>query len=205
LLLARADSILAWNLVRRLCPVLRSARIASPDRPRHTRILSFLERISSVEFHPGDIDGVIWKPLKKYHDARGWLLELYREDELPEEFHPVMAYISLTEPGIARGPHEHVDQADYFCFIGPSNFKMYLWDNRPTSKTYRAIQTDIVGIDKPMALVVPKGVVHGYKNVGAEQGVVLNCANRLYKGPGKKEPVDEIRHEEAHGSIFKMD
>src|ERR671934_66040 len=59
-----------------------------------------------MTFHPGAIDGVIWKPLRKYHDPRGWLCELFRHDELPPEFHPVMAYISMSDPGVARGPHE---------------------------------------------------------------------------------------------------
>jgi dTDP-4-dehydrorhamnose 3,5-epimerase len=158
-----------------------------------------------MSFTTGPIDGVIWKPLKKYNDHRGWLLELFRHDELPPEFHPVMAYISMTEPGVARGPHEHVDQADCFCFIGPSNFKMYLWDNRSESSTYMTKQTDVVGVDKPMLLIVPKGVVHAYKNVGKEQGIVFNCPNRLYKGPGRKEVVDEIRHEEEAGSRFTLD
>jgi dTDP-4-dehydrorhamnose 3,5-epimerase len=158
-----------------------------------------------MTFSPGPIDGVLWKPLKKFNDPRGWLCELFRHDELPAEFHPVMAYISVTEPGIARGPHEHVDQADYFCFIGPSNFKMYLWDNRPTSPTFKNKQVETVGIIKPMALVVPKGVAHAYKNIGDEPGLVINCANRLYKGPGRKEPVDEIRHEDDHASPFQLD
>ncbi|MFL5245614.1 MAG: dTDP-4-dehydrorhamnose 3,5-epimerase family protein [Gemmataceae bacterium] len=158
-----------------------------------------------MSFHSGAIDGVIWKPLKRFHDGRGWLCELFRHDELPAEFHPVMAYISMTEPGIARGPHEHANQADCFCFLGPSNFKMYLWDNRPASRTHLAQQTEIVGIDNPMLLVIPAGVVHAYKNVGVEQGIVFNCPNRLYKGPGRKEPVDEIRHEEKEGSTFRLD
>jgi dTDP-4-dehydrorhamnose 3,5-epimerase len=158
-----------------------------------------------MAFHSGSIDGVIWRPLRRFHDARGWLCELFRHDELPAEFHPVMAYISATEPGIARGPHEHVDQADCFAFIGPSNFKMYLWDNRPQSPTYNAYQTDVVGADKPMLLIIPPGVVHAYKNVGAESGLVFNCPNRLYKGPGRKEPVDEIRHEEDKASRFRLD
>ena len=53
-----------------------------------------------------------------------------------------------------------------------------------------------------MLVIVPPGVIHAYKNVGREQGIVFNCPNRLYKGwnrkgwiPGKG--VDEIRHEEA--------
>ncbi len=158
-----------------------------------------------MTFRTGPIEGVIWRPLKKYHDPRGWLCELFRHDDLPAEFHPVMAYVSVTEPGVARGPHEHVAQADLFCFLGPSSFKMYLWDNRPNSPTYLNYQTDVVGIDKPMALVVPAGVVHAYQNVGGEPGVVFNAPNRLYKGPGRKEPVDEIRHEEDAASRFRLD
>jgi dTDP-4-dehydrorhamnose 3,5-epimerase len=158
-----------------------------------------------MSFRSGSIDGVIWKPLKKYHDTRGWLLELFRHDELPAEFHPIMAYISMTEQGIARGPHEHADQADCFCFLGPSNFKMYLWDNRPKSSTFGIKQTEVVGEDQPMLLVIPAGVVHAYKNVGNVQGIVFNCPNRLYKGPARKEPVDEIRHEDDKQSQFVMD
>ena len=158
-----------------------------------------------MKFHSGSIAGVIWKPLKRYDDARGWLCELYREDELPAEFHPVMAYISQTEPGVARGPHEHVDQADCFCFIGPANFKVYLWDARRDSPTYLTCEKQVVGADKPVALVVPPGVVHAYKNVGTGQGLVYNLPNRLYKGAGRKEPVDEIRHEDKPDSPFQLD
>ena len=75
-------------------------------------------------FQEGDISGVIVKPLSKFNDSRGWLTELFRNDEWPDEFRPLMAYISSTIPGVTRGPHEHVDQADLFCFLGPSNFKL---------------------------------------------------------------------------------
>jgi dTDP-4-dehydrorhamnose 3,5-epimerase len=158
-----------------------------------------------MEFHAGTIHDVIWKPLSKYHDDRGWLCELFRHDEVPAEFHPVMAYISMTVPDVARGPHEHVDQADCFCFIGPSSFKVYLWDSRRDSPTFGAKQTEVVGIDRPMLLIVPAGVVHAYKNVGDEPGLVFNCPNRLYRGQGKKETVDEIRHEEKEGSPYRLE
>lgn len=158
-----------------------------------------------MKFTEGTIDGVIWKPLSFFHDARGWLVELFRHDELPNEYHPVMAYVSMTQPGVARGPHEHVDQADYFCFYGPGDFKVYLWDARPQSPTYGRKETRVVGASSPFALVVPAGVVHAYKNVSQAQGVVLNAANRLYKGWGKAEPVDEIRHEESDESVYRLD
>lgn len=156
-------------------------------------------------FRDGPINGVIWKPLTFYRDARGWLCEFFREDELPEEYHPVMAYMSMTEPGIARGPHEHVDQSDYFCFIGPSDFKVYLWDARAKSPSFGCKEVRVVGDSAPFGLVVPPGVVHAYKNVGCIRGVVFNGANRLYKGHGKKDVVDEIRHEESEGSPYRLD
>lgn len=164
-----------------------------------------METTSTSQFQPGIIADVIMKPLAIYQDHRGWLCEFFRNDEVPEQYRPVMAYSSLTLPGIARGPHEHVAQSDYFCFIGPSDFKLFLWDNRPTSPTYRVFQTDTLGINKPMAVIIPPGVVHAYRNVGTVPGLVFNGANQLYKGEGKKEPVDEIRHEADPKSFFKVD
>lgn len=156
-------------------------------------------------FTKGKIPDVIVYPLKKYVDERGWLTELFRHDEISEEFYPVMTYVSVTEPGIARGPHEHVEQADLFCFIGPSNFKLRVWDNRPVSETYRRMMTFFVGADNPQAVIIPKGVAHAYKNVGSVPGMVINCPNQLYMGAGKKEPIDEIRHEDDPDTVFRIE
>lgn len=156
-------------------------------------------------FTEGRIRDVEVYSLKRYYDERGWLAELFRIDELSPEFFPVMSYISFTKPGALRGPHEHVDQADLFCFIGPSTFMLRLWDNRQDSPTFNNVMTLFVGEDEPTAVVVPKGVVHGYKNVGSVDGMVINCPNRLYMGNGRREPIDEIRHEDDPDTIFRME
>jgi dTDP-4-dehydrorhamnose 3,5-epimerase len=157
-------------------------------------------------FKKGKIEDVVVYPIKKFVDERGWLAELFRHDELDEEFYPAMSYISVTEPLVQRGPHEHVDQADLFCFIGTGNFKLRMWDNRENSPTYMNIMTLFAGADNPLAVVVPKGVVHAYTNVSTtEKGVVINCPNRLFMGEGKKEEIDEIRHEDDPDTIFRMD
>lgn len=156
-------------------------------------------------FSEGTIKGVVVRELKKFPDKRGWLTELFRKDEMDEEFLPAMTYISSTNPGITRGPHEHWDQADYFCFIGPSTFKLRLWDNRKDSETFGLMMTMEVGETNPAAVLIPAGVVHGYRNIGAIDGIVINCPNRLYAGAGRKEEVDEIRHENDGESTFTMD
>ena len=156
-------------------------------------------------FNDGPINDVVISDLRKFNDSRGWLAELFRHDELSAEFYPAMAYTSSTNPGVTRGPHEHVDQADLFCFIGPSNFKLRLWDNRKESDTFNNVLTLVVGEDNPKSVLIPKGVVHAYQNVGVVDGIVFNCPNRLYMGEGKKEPIDEIRHEDDPDTIYRMD
>jgi dTDP-4-dehydrorhamnose 3,5-epimerase len=159
----------------------------------------------SDSFREGEIKGVVVSKLTKALDSRGWLAELFRQDNLTEEFLPAMAYISSTNPGVTRGPHEHRDQADLFCFIGPSNFKLRMWDNREESETFGCVTTLVVGHDNPASVLVPAGVVHGYRNVGNVEGIVINCPNRLYRGRGRKEEIDEIRHEDDGRSAFRMD
>ena len=158
------------------------------------------------EWIKGPIEGVIINKLEKYLDERGFLCETYRADQLPKNLKPVMSYISFTQPGIARGPHEHTTQTDVFVFIGPGNFKLKLWDNRSKSPTYRHCMQIYAGRDSLLMVVIPPGVVHGYKNISAtEMGMVLNYPDRLFMGHGKKEPVDEVRYEDEPKSIFKMD
>ena len=167
-----------------------------------------------MTFAAGPIAGAIWKPLNFYHDSRGWLAELFRTDDSPVEYRPAMAYVSMTNPGVARGPHEHVEQADYFCFIGPGVFRVYLWDARKDSPTFGHREVRDAGDGAPFALIVPPGVVHAYKNVSAISGIVFNAANTLYAGEGRKgwrgpkgsaDYVDEIRHEQVDGSPYQLD
>jgi dTDP-4-dehydrorhamnose 3,5-epimerase len=146
------------------------------------------------------LEGVVIKELNVFTDERGWLTELFRNDET--DFRPVMSYVSLTKPGISRGPHEHMDQSDFFCFLG--NFRLYLWDNRKGSVSFgEKFVLDTGG--KPVTAIVPPGVVHAYKNMGPAEGLVLNLPDRLFRGQGKKDPVDEVRYENDPDSPFRID
>lgn len=148
------------------------------------------------------IKDVIIKKLEKYSDDRGWLTEIFRRDEL--NFEPAMGYISLTNPGVVRGPHEHVVQSDCFVFLGPGSFKLYLWDRREKSATKGEALELEVGANNPTLVIVPPGVVHGYKCISDIPALNINLPDKLYKGEGKKEEIDEIRWENKEGSPYKM-
>ena len=156
-------------------------------------------------FKEGSIEGVIVKDLVKYVDDRGWLTEVFREDQIAQEYLPLMGYISMTHPEVIRGPHEHVHQADNFGFLGPSDFKIYMWDNRKNSSTYMTCQTISAGEGAPKSVLIPPGVVHAYKNVGGKPGMVVNFPNKLFAGRDKRETIDEVRHEDDPNTIYKMD
>lgn len=145
--------------------------------------------------------GVRFYALDRWEDQRGWLVELWRSDELPEGFDATMGYLSCTEPGISRGPHEHKDQTDGFIFLD-GEYDLCLWENR--GEEPGEMHVFRVGSDRRVFVTVPPGVVHGYKNVGQRAALVLNFPDRLYAGVGKKEPVDEIRHENNPDSPFRM-
>jgi len=156
-----------------------------------------------IEFKKSKIEGVIIEKLIKFSDERGFLVETLRVDNLTDDLQPVMSYVSYTRPGVARGPHEHNKQTDIFCFMGPGNFKIKLWDNRKESKTFGHCMEVIGGEDNPIRVVVPPGVVHGYKNISPEvDGMVLNYPDKLYRGWDKKEEVDEIRHEDKEDEFY---
>lgn len=159
-----------------------------------------------MEFNGEIIEGVEIVPLQKQVDERGFLVETFRVDTLPEGLQPVMAYISYTEPEMGRGPHEHREQTDIFSIIGPGSFKIYLWDNRKHSRSYGNHIILFGGLDRPITLIIPPGVVHGYKNVSKTERrmvMVINHPDKLFAGWSKQEPVDEILHEDSEDTFYK--
>lgn len=165
------------------------------------------------------MDGVIIKKLNQYVDERGWLSEIYRNDE--DQINAMMGYVSLTKNGVVRGPHEHKFQTDFFIFIGPGDFELHLWDNRKSSSSFGKYMKIIVGESNKVSVIIPAGIVHGYKAISSsnnnykknknnnfnnsEGSISINLPDKLYKGKGKKEEVDEIRHENDKNSRFKIE
>ena len=156
-------------------------------------------------FSDGEIEDVVIKPLNRFSDARGWLVEVYRSDELDPEHTPQMAYVTESMPGVVRGPHEHTDQTDCMGFMGPGDVELYLWDTRRDSPTHGTRFKLLVGQSSRRLVIIPPGVVHAFRNVGSQPAWVFNFPNRLYAGSGKRPAVDEIRHEESRDCPYVLD
>jgi len=151
------------------------------------------------------IAGVAITPLEIRKDQRGWLTELWRGDEtVISRTMPAMAYASLTLPGMSRGPHEHEFQTDMFCFTGPGDMTLYLWDARKSSPTRGTRIKITVGETNPCRVIIPPGVVHGYTDETNRPALVFNAPDQLFAGHNRSWPVDEIRHEEDKDSPYQF-
>jgi dTDP-glucose 4,6-dehydratase len=160
---------------------------------------------SGKSFVHGPIDGVAVRHPESFEDARGWLAEFYRADEAPDGFLPQMGYVSMTRAGMDRGPHEHRLQTDAFFFGSSGTFRLVLWDNRADSATFGNRMVMDAGEGAAAVVLVPPGVVHAYCCISEGGGLVANLPDRLYRGTGRRDEVDEIRYENDPESPFMLD
>ena len=137
------------------------------------------------------------------NEHSGAIVALQTADEI--NYKSAMGYVSVTKPGIIRGPHEHVNQSDCFIFVGPGSFELHLWDRRGESDTKGEHMKLEVRENNPTMVIVPPGVVHGYKCVSKTDAYSINLPNKLYKGKNKQEEIDEIRWENQSGSPYQID
>ncbi len=133
------------------------------------------------------IEGVVVKQLKVIPDERGYLMEIFRDDD-PFFRKFGQAYMTVVYPGVVKGWHYHKVQDDHFCVVKGMS-KVVLYDLRDSSKTKGEVNEFFMGEKNPTLLLIPHGVLHGMKGVGVEPALLLNIPTEHYD---YKEP-DEYR------------
>jgi dTDP-4-dehydrorhamnose 3,5-epimerase len=141
------------------------------------------------------IDGVIVQQLKVVPDERGRLMEIMRkDDDFFTGFGQV--YVSTVYPGVVKAWHYHRVQEDRFtCVRGL--VKAVLYDDREGSPTRGALNQFYLGEHRPLLIVIPAGVYHGWKCVGEYEAYVINIPSEPYD---YKNP-DEYRVDPHSGEI----
>ena len=126
------------------------------------------------------IEGIELKQLKKNVDERGYLCEILRKDwDIFKEF--VMAYFSITFPGVVRAWHRHprTKQLDYMCILQGTG-KIVVYDARDNSPTEGVINEFIIGEDNPKLIRIPGECWHGFKALGVKPALLLNIPTEMY-------------------------
>jgi dTDP-4-dehydrorhamnose 3,5-epimerase len=124
------------------------------------------------------IDGVKVKELSVHCDERGRLFEVLRSDEALFT-HFGQAYITTCYPGVVKAWHMHKQQTDNLCVIRGSA-KLVLFDARKDSPTKDEINEFFPCGERRLLVQIPNGIYHGFKNIGADELLVLNIPTHLY-------------------------
>lgn len=133
------------------------------------------------------IQGVKTKTLKVIPDQRGRLMEILRnDDELFTKFG--QAYLTVAYPGVVKGWHYHKVQSDNFACLG-GMIHLVLYDARRDSPTFKEVSEFFMGLHNPLLVQIPPYVYHGFRAVGAQEGLLLNIPSEPYR---YKDP-DEFR------------
>ena len=124
------------------------------------------------------IDGVELKSLRVIPDERGRLMEILRcDDPMFEKFGQV--YMTTTSPGVIKAWHFHKKQDDNIAVV-KGMLKLVLYDDREKSTTQGDVNEIFVGEHNPVLVHVPKGVLHGWKCIGTEEALAINCVTEPY-------------------------
>ena len=138
---------------------------------------------------PKLIDGVKVSAYPLWPDDRGYFLEVMRVGNgLPAHFDPATTQVSaaLSYPGTIKAFHFHQHQTDFWV-AAMGMFQVALVDLRKDSPTYGRKNTMYVGNLRPWQVLIPPGVGHGYKVIGADASMLVYVTNRVYN------PKDEGR------------
>lgn len=120
------------------------------------------------------IEGVVIVKLKKIPDERGTIYHMLRSDD-PHFIKFGEIYFSTAYPGVIKGWHEHTKQTQNYAVI-KGMIKLVLLDNRKDSKTYGVIQEIFIGEENYCLVVIPTGIINGYKCVSKEPCILANCS-----------------------------
>ena len=118
-------------------------------------------------------EGVILKDLVTHTDERGTVCELYdlrwgvNSDPL------VFAYTFTIRPGAAKGWGVHREHEDRYAFLS-GELELVLYDARDDVSTSDLEARLFLSDRRRQLLVIPRGVWHAERNVGAVDVVVVN-------------------------------
>jgi len=102
------------------------------------------------------IDGLLRIPLRRFEDARGWLMELRRESALPRPTR--QTNLSFSRRSVIRGLHYHERGQDdlFVCIQGTARVVVL---DRSSGEAY----TEDIGDENPVALYIPGRHAHGFE------------------------------------------
>ena len=113
--------------------------------------------------------------LRQIVDERGKVMHMLRNDA-PHFSGFGEVYFSMVHPGAIKGWHLHKRMTLNYS-VPHGNIKFVLYDDRVGSPTFGKLQELFIGPDNYCLVTVPPLVWNGFKGIGTETALVVNCAS----------------------------
>ena len=163
-------------------PGLRPARLEDVEgfasaSPRQ----SLVTAAGALRLDP--IDGVRYRLARPVSHQHGHLTEVFRADWGLTEAPIVQVNLTTTFPGRIRAWGIHRLTVDRL-FAATGAFCIVCYDGRRGSPTFGCVNELMLGERSQGLIVIPPGVYHGWKNIGADEATIVSMPSELYNHDG---------------------
>ena len=125
------------------------------------------------------IEGLTFRPIGPISHDKGYLTEIYRNDWGITDLPLVQINSSTTYPGQIRAWGIHQDITDrLFALTG--SLCVVVYDGRKSSKTFGCVNEFFIGGKSQGLVLIPPGLWHGWKNIGADEATIISMPSNLY-------------------------
>jgi dTDP-4-dehydrorhamnose 3,5-epimerase len=126
------------------------------------------------------IDGVRYRLARPVSHHHGHLTEAFRMDWRVTDAPVVQVNVTVTFPGRIRGWGIHRFTIDRL-FAATGSLCIVCYDGRHDSPTFGCVNEFMLGERNQGLVVIPPGVYHGWKNIGADEAAIISMSSQLYE------------------------
>lgn len=151
--------------------------------------LRSIDFVQKSTFNGPTIDGVRLKELRAIVDGRGDVIELWSRPWIEQEGFtmPAHVYQSATDYGVTKCWHLHAVHTDQFT-VTRGKLQVVCADLREDSPSFGEVNSFVMGVQRPTLLMIPPGIMHGWKALARPETIVVNLQSHVY------DPEDEFKY-----------
>jgi dTDP-4-dehydrorhamnose 3,5-epimerase len=129
------------------------------------------------------IEGVRYRLARPVSHHDGHLTEAFRADWGLTDAPVVQINLTTTFPGRIRGWGIHRFLIDRL-FAATGSLCIVCYDGRHGSPTFGCVNEFMLGERNQGLVVIPPGIYHGWKNIGADEATIVSMPSALYDHDG---------------------
>lgn len=124
------------------------------------------------------IEGLMIRPLQQFHDHRGTLMHILRNDSpFFTKFGEV--YCSSIKPNGIKAWRRCKSTVQNLA-VPVGRIQLVIYDDRPDSSTHGELIDIVTGSDQYLLIQIPPMLWFGFQCLGPGEALIVNCTDTIY-------------------------